>query len=161
MEPPKLLAAGSGGTDVDISTQRLTVGPWSTRVASLRSLATGEFSALIVVRKGVNLFLRGFDHGASVEVELWSGEPDVSDGLGVVIENYDLAGVARIPVCTCGERGCGNSGVQLAAQMPAGDVPRLVGVLRQLPDLEPLKQRQVEPRPDTWDGTFADSEPRP
>lgn len=112
---------------------------------------------MIAVRKGVNLFLRGFDRGISVDVELWAGEPDVSDGLAVVVENDDLAGVARIPLCTCGERGCGNAGVQLTMQLPAADVPRLVDVLSTLPDSAPLHDRQRY----VWDGTFAAGSPSP
>jgi hypothetical protein len=49
----------------------------------------------------------------------------------------ELAGtgptIARIPLCSCGDRGCGNAGIQLRKQVAAGDLPALVAVLRALP----------------------------
>lgn len=54
----------------------------------------------------------------------------MTDGLAVIGENDTLVGVARIPLCECDDRGCGNEGVQLAAAVVAGDLPLLVESLR-------------------------------
>ena len=66
-------------------------------------------------------------------IEAWAGEPgDSSDGVAAV----ELAGtglaVARMPLCTCGTRGCGYAGIQLRKQVSAGDLPALVALLRAL-----------------------------
>jgi hypothetical protein len=49
----------------------------------------------------------------------------------------ELAGtglaVAQVPLCRCGTRGCGNAGIQLRKQVPAGDLSALVALLRALP----------------------------
>lgn len=64
---------------------------------------------------------------------LWAGEPDASAGLAVVRRGEDLVGIASIPLCACGELGCGNAGLQLATSVSAADLPRLVELLASLP----------------------------
>ena len=65
-------------------------------------------------------------------IEAWAGEPGDSSGVAAV----ELAGtglaVARVPLCTCGTRGCGNAGIELREQVPTGDLPALVALLRAL-----------------------------
>ncbi|HVR11471.1 MAG TPA: hypothetical protein VMW75_25730 [Thermoanaerobaculia bacterium] len=41
--------------------------------------------------------------------------------------------LARVPLCGCGVRGCGNAGVQLCKVLPGGDLLELAGLLRALP----------------------------
>jgi len=92
------------------------------------------WSAVLGIRRGHKLLVTGGGELADPLVEAWAGEPgDSSDGVAVV----ELAGsglaVARVPLCSCGVRGCGNAGIQLSKQVPAGDLPALVAVLRTLP----------------------------
>jgi len=92
------------------------------------------WSAVLGIRRGLKLLVTGGGEFADPLVEAWAGEPgDSSDGVAVV----ELAGsglaVARVPLCSCGVRGCGNAGIQLSKQVPAGDLPALVAVLRTLP----------------------------
>jgi hypothetical protein len=139
--------------------RRLTVGRWSARACSLHAphhddCSDGDWSAILEIRRGVNLLVRGQQRAPTVWVELWSGEPDMSDGLAVVVDDEELAGVARIPLCACGERRCGNAGVQLAASIAATDLPALVDTLRAIPDRSDQPQSSH-----VWRGEFTDSRP--
>jgi hypothetical protein len=99
------------------------------------------WSAVLGVRRGLKLLVTGEDGRPDPLVEAWAGEPgDASDGVAVV----ELAGrlaVARVPLCSCGDRGCGNAGIQLCKQVAADDLPELVVVLRALPwtDVVPIR----------------------
>ncbi len=122
----------------DIDQSRVFVGPWTAKATWLEATQSsapwsgfGSCSALVGIRRNAQLLVVG-DDGAA---ELWAGEPDASDGLAIVVEGGALRGVARIPLCGCGERGCGNAGLQLATEIPAQDLPALVNILRQLPDI--------------------------
>jgi hypothetical protein len=96
--------------------------------------ADDGWSALLGIRRGLKLLVSGDSELPDPLIEAWAGEPgDSTDGVAVV----ELAGtglaVARVPLCGCGDRGCGNAGVQLRKQVPAGDLPALVALLRVLP----------------------------
>ena len=41
--------------------------------------------------------------------------------------------LARVPLCSCGVRGCGNVGIQFGKWLPAGKLPALIELLRELP----------------------------
>ena len=89
---------------------------------------------MLGVRRGLKLLMTGDSEVPDPLVEAWAGEPgDSSDGVAVV----ELAGtglaVAQVPLCSCGTRGCGNAGIQLRKQVPAGDLSALVALLRALP----------------------------
>lgn len=103
--------------------------------------------ALLGIRRSLNLLVESDDDKAHINVEAWEGEPGDSDGIAVVLADDMLVGTARIPLCGCGDRGCGNAGVQLAAALPAQALPGLVDLLRALPALA------VNPKPGgTWTG---------
>jgi hypothetical protein len=69
----------------------------------------------------------------AVWLELWSDEPETSDGLALLYEEGRPAALAPIPLCACGERGCGNAGSQLALEVASEDVPPLAEGLAELP----------------------------
>jgi hypothetical protein len=117
---------------------RVTVDSWSSRAAWIRrhdSQPGTPWSALVEVRRGVAIMVIGDNPTLRPWVELWSGDPGDADGLAVIFDEGALEGVARIPLCGCGDRGCGNVGIQLAADIAAEDFPRLVDLLRALPDV--------------------------
>jgi hypothetical protein len=92
------------------------------------------WSAVLGVRRGLKLLVTGDDEQPDPLIEAWAGEPgDSSDGVAVVELSGSGPAVARVPLCSCGDRGCGNAGIQLRKQVPAGDVPELIAVLRALP----------------------------
>jgi hypothetical protein len=108
-------------------------------------------SALIEVRPRVHLLIAVKNGRTEApRIELWSGEPDVSDGLAVVRRGDDPAGIAHIPLCSCGERSCGNAGRQLATELAASDLPSLVDLLRSLPNVPGAPRRGA-----TWRGPTA------
>jgi hypothetical protein len=106
------------------------------------------------LRRGVNLLVNADQYAESVWVELWAGEPEQSDGLAVTTEDDSLGGVVRIPLCGCGDRGCGNAGVQLATTLAADDVPVLVETLRATPNVAGRPERGK-----TWRGEFEGESP--
>ena len=130
-----LIGAVVGSRELEGPGWRLAVERPVTRAERLGPFDAGDgWSALLGVRRGLKLLVTGDGELQDPLIEAWAGEPgDSSDGVAVV----ELAGaglaVARVPLCSCGDRGCGNAGVQLRKQVPAGDLPALVAVLRALP----------------------------
>ena len=145
----------------DAERRRLTVGTWSARATWVRSPlcpgADGDWSALLGLRRGVNLLVNADQDAQAVWVELWAGEPDESDGLAVTTDGDTLIGVAHIPLCGCGDRGCGNVGIQVATTIVADDLPVLVETLRATPDVSAI--RRIPGRYARWRGEFAGGYP--
>ncbi|HEY7068636.1 MAG TPA: hypothetical protein VH479_00910 [Acidimicrobiales bacterium] len=124
------------GVVFDGPRRRIVVGAWSVRPAWMRRSGPPDYrdSALIEVRHRVHLLIAVTSGRAGTPwVELWSGEPDESDGLAVVRRGDDPAGIAPIPLCPCGDRDCGDNSLQLATELAASDLPTLVDLLRSLP----------------------------
>ena len=61
------------------------------------------------------------------------GEPGESDGVAVIEAADGTRQLARVPLCGCGDRGCGNIGIQLDKELDEGELAALAGVLRELP----------------------------
>jgi hypothetical protein len=95
--------------------------------------ASDGWVAVLGIRRGLTLLVTGEDERADLSVEAWAGEPDASDGVAVVELAGGGAALARVPLCSCGDRGCGNAGVQFGKQLPADDLPALASLLRALP----------------------------
>ena len=111
------------------------------------------WSAVLGIRRGLKLLVTGHGQMPDLLVEAWAGQPgESSDGVAVVDLAADGLAVARVPLCNCGDRGCGNAGIQLRQQLPAGSLPALVALLRTLPwsDVVPTRlntRRDVSERP--------------
>jgi hypothetical protein len=95
--------------------------------------ADDSWVAVLGIRRGLTLLVTGDSGLADVLVEAWAGEPESSDGVAVVELAGGGAALARVPLCSCGDRGCGNAGVQFGKQLPARDLPALASLLRELP----------------------------
>lgn len=94
----------------------------------------GGWVAVLGIRRGLKLLVTGDGGLPDVLVGAWAGEPgDSSDGVAVIGRADGGLAVARVPLCGCGVRGCGNAGIQLSKHMPAGDLPALAELLRGLP----------------------------
>jgi hypothetical protein len=113
--------------------RRIAGAGWSLRAERVEVLGGGAWRALIGVRRGLELLVSGTDLDCEVEVEAWAGEPEESDGVAVIDAGDGVSRVARIPLCECGDRGCGNAGVQLRKWLAGAELPALVGLLRELP----------------------------
>lgn len=106
---------------------------WSLRVDRLDLLTGNDWRALIGVRRGLSLLVTWSDQSRELDVEAWAGEPGTTDGIAVIdTGNGDLR-LARVPLCSCGERGCGNAGIQFAKWLPGEKLPALVELFRDLP----------------------------
>jgi hypothetical protein len=112
--------------------RRIAGEGWSLRAERVEVLG-GAWRALIGVRHGLKLLVSRTDLGHEVEVEAWAGEPDESDGVAVIDAGDGVPRVARVPLCGCGDRGCGNAGVQFGKWLAGGELPALVGLLREFP----------------------------
>jgi hypothetical protein len=124
------------GVAFDRARRRIAVGRWNLQPVWMRQSGPPDNldSALIEVRPRLHLLIAVKNGRTETpRIELWSGEPDVSDGLAVVRRGNDLAGIAHIPLCSCGELSCGNAERQLATELAASDLPTLVELLRSLP----------------------------
>ena len=113
--------------------QRIAGAGWSLRAERVEVLGGGAWRALIGVRRDLKLLVSGSGRGCEVEVEAWAAEPEDSDGVAVIDAGDGVSRVARVPLCGCGERGCGNAGVQFGRWLPGRELPALVGLLRELP----------------------------
>jgi len=113
--------------------QNRIVGPgWRLRAERVELLAGNRWHALIGIRRGLKLLVAKTDEPALLRVEAWTAEPGQSDGVAVVEAGPGRWHVARVPLCGCGDRGCGNVGVQLSKYLPGGELPALVDLLREL-----------------------------
>jgi hypothetical protein len=94
----------------------------------------GGWTAVLGIRRGLKLLVTGYPDAPCVTAEAWAGEPDgAADGVAVVgLADGSLA-VARVPLCGCGDRGCGNAGVQLSKLVTSAELPELTELLRSLP----------------------------
>ncbi len=113
--------------------RRIAGEGWSLRAERVEVLGGGAWRALIGVRRDLKLLVSGTDLGQDVEVEAWAGEPEESDGVAVIDAGDGVPRVARVPLCGCGDRGCGNAGVQFGKWLAGGGLPALVGSLREFP----------------------------
>lgn len=115
-------------------------------VDKVSPLADGGFEATLTVRPGRLLRLTADSYvDDSVAVDLWAGTPDDSEGLAVLADAGEPTAVAAIPLCGCGDRGCGNSGLQLDTEVTADEFLPLVRLLVRLPtsDRVPRKRKAV------------------
>jgi hypothetical protein len=113
--------------------RRIEGNGWSLRADRLDLLTGNDWRALIGVRRGLSLLVTWSDQSRELDVEAWAGEPGTTDGIAVIdAGNGDLR-LARVPLCSCGERGCGNAGIQFAKWLPGEKLPALVELFRDLP----------------------------
>jgi hypothetical protein len=113
--------------------RRIAGEGWSLRAERVEVLGGGAWRALIGVRRDLKLLVSGTSLGCEVEVEAWAGEPEESDGVAVIDAGDGVSRVARVPLCGCGDRGCGHAGVQFGKWLAGGELPALVGLLREFP----------------------------
>jgi hypothetical protein len=136
---------------------RVTVEPWSVRAVWIRPPSREREpgrESLIRIRPRVNLLVRADEGAVSALVELWSGQPGDSDGLAVAIDRDGPSAIYRIPLCACGDRGCGHAGLQLSNEIAVETLPALVDVLAGLPETSD------RPTPTSaWDGVIGPSGP--
>jgi hypothetical protein len=113
--------------------RRIEGDGWSLRADRLELLDGDDWRALIGVRRGLNLLVTWSGQARELDVEAWAGEPETTDGVAVIdLGSGDLR-LARVPLCSCGDRGCGNIGLQFAKWLPGGKLPALVELFRELP----------------------------
>ena len=113
--------------------RRLVGDGWSLRADRLELLDGGDWRALIGVRRGLTLLVTWSDQAEELDVEAWAGEPERTDGVAVIDTGSGDLRLARVPLCSCGDRGCGNVGIQFGKWLPAGKLPALIELLRELP----------------------------
>lgn len=122
--------------------ERRIVGPgWSLRAERVELLDGKGWRALIGIRRGLKLLIASMDGTDLLQVEAWMAEPGQSDGVAVVEVTEDRLQLAWVPLCDCGDRGCGNAGVQLNKNLPGGELPALVDLLRELSWTEAIPTR--------------------
>lgn len=69
-----------------------------------------------------------------LDVSLWTGEPEASPGAAVVLGGDGLpVGIARVPVCRCGDQGCADASYQFKTRLPADALNGLVETLEHVP----------------------------
>ena len=123
----------TGAVAVVPGERRLAGDGWSMHAERVEVLGAGGWRALIGIRRGLMLLVTGTGRAAELEVEAWAGEPGQSDGVAVVDMGNAGLRIALVPLCGCGERGCGNAGVQLDKPLAARELPALAALLRELP----------------------------
>jgi hypothetical protein len=105
---------------------------WSLPAERIEMLDGDDWRALVRIRRGLKLLVSRGDQPGELDVEAWVGEPEETDGVAVIDTGGGDIRLALIPLCTCGVRGCGNVGVQLAKWLPGDELPALVELLRHL-----------------------------
>jgi hypothetical protein len=116
-----------------LAKRRIEGNGWSLRADRLELLDGTDWRALIGVRRGLNLLVTWTDQSTELEVAAWAGEPETTDGVAVIDAGDGDLRLARVPLCSCGHRGCGNAGIQFAKWLPGNRLPALVELFRDLP----------------------------
>jgi hypothetical protein len=117
-----------------IPAQHRIAGPdWSLRAERVELLGPDGWRALLGIRRGLRLLVTGTAGHPGLRVEAWAGEAGQSAGVAVIEAADGTLLLARVPLCSCGERGCGNAGIQLDKELDGGELPALVDLLRELP----------------------------
>jgi hypothetical protein len=107
---------------------------WSVRADRVEMLGGGDWHAVVEVRPGLNLLVTWTgQYLRSLRVEAWTDEPEESDGVAVIESDDGSLRLAPVKLCECGNRGCGNAGVQLAKDLDGGDLRALLELLGELP----------------------------
>lgn len=115
------------------STQQLVGEGWSLSAERIEMLQGNGWRAVVGVRRGLKLLVTRRHQSQELEVEAWAGEPEETDGVAVIDMSDGDIRLARIPLCSCGDRGCGNAGIQLSKWLPGEELPVLTELLRELP----------------------------
>ena len=131
----------AGTVTADLVNRQLVGEGWSLRADRLEPLNGNDWRALIGVRRGLKLLVSWSDQAKDVDVAAWAGEPEKTDGVAVVGTGSGDLRVARVPLCACGDRGCGNVGIQFAKWLRADSLPALVQLLRELPWTDTIPTR--------------------
>jgi hypothetical protein len=125
-----------------VSSKRQLVGDgWRLRAERIEMLNDNGWRALVGVRRGLKLLVTWSDQDKELELEAWAGEPEETDGVAVIDLGDGDVWLARVPLCSCGDRGCGNVGIQLFKWLAGNELPALVDLLRDLPWTETIPTR--------------------
>lgn len=114
-------------------TRQLVGEGWSLSAERIEMLEGDDWRAVVGVRRGLKLLVTQRHQGQELEVEAWAGEPEETDGVAVIDRGDGDIRLATIPLCSCGERGCGNAGIQLSKWLPGEGLAVLTELLRELP----------------------------
>jgi hypothetical protein len=114
-------------------TRRLVGDGWSLSAERIEILQGKDWRAVVGIRRGLTLLVTWTHRSQELEVEAWVGEPEETDGVAVIDTGDGDIRLARIPLCSCGDRGCGNAGIQLSKSLPVKELPVLAELLRELP----------------------------
>jgi hypothetical protein len=114
---------------------------WRLRAERIEMLNDNGWRALVGVRRGLKLLVTWSDQDKELELEAWAGEPEETDGVAVIDLGDDDVRLARVPLCSCRDRGCGNVGIQFVKWLAGNELPALVDLLRDLPWTETIPTR--------------------
>lgn len=115
---------------IDLTENRLNGQTWMLRAEIIRMTECG-WEAILGIRTGLKLLVQFVD--GETWIEAWVDAPEDSDGVAVIGSLDTPRGLAPIPLCGCGDRGCGNSGRQFAKELDPDLLPELILALRDLP----------------------------
>lgn len=131
----------AGAVTADPGSQQLAGQGWSLRAERVEMLNGSGWRALVGVRRGLKLLVTCSGQARQLEVEAWAGEPEETDGVAVINAGNDDIRLGRVPLCSCGVRGCGNAGIQLSKWLGGNELPALIDLLRELPWTETIPTR--------------------
>lgn len=129
------------GIHFDVENQCVKIGSLSRRPIWVRpwewNVTPDGYTALFLVRREVYLYLEAQEGDDSVWVGLRAGESaEDSDGLAVALdENGRVRGLARVPLCSCGDRECGDAGVQFGGEIPVQEIEDVFELVDELRDV--------------------------
>ena len=126
--------------ELDLAGNRLNGPTWSLHAETTRTTDYG-WEAVLGIRAGLKLLVQVVE--GETWIEAWVDTPEESDGVAVIGSSDTADGIAAIPLCSCGERGCGNDGLQLAKELDPDQLPELIGALRALPWISTVPNRET------------------
>jgi len=124
----------------DVDSASLLIGERSWKLLALQRVQDSEVFYIELI-SGICAELNEYMPGA-VDISLWHGDPLEEVGIAVVVSaDGTREGLVDIPLCGCGERMCGNVGVQFSHEVRCEQLPELLGYLEALPVLAAVPER--------------------
>ena len=114
-------------------TRQLVGEGWSLSAERIEMLPGNDWRAVVGVRRDLKLLVTWRHQSQVLDLEAWTGEPEETEGVAVIDMGDGDIRLARVPLCSCGDYGCGNAGIQLTKWLPGGELPALTELLRELP----------------------------
>jgi hypothetical protein len=140
-----------GKIHFDTDSQVIRIDDWSVPAFHFREediYGLVFHQALVQMQHPILLLVEAPQGDPTIRIELFSDELGIPDrsldqiddiGLAMVInDDGKPIGIASVPMCECGVRGCGNISSQFAHNFPDDALPQVIDLVASLPTIDAI-----------------------